>query len=82
MIIATWSSGSTFLTKLLSHYPGVFETFEPLVAFGGPNAPALEDKDAEEARAMIKDILTCNYGEKSGGKQYLDHINDTSRFLW
>ena len=23
-LLATWSSGSTFLTKLLSHYPGVF----------------------------------------------------------
>ena len=82
MFLATWSSGSTFLTKLFAHYPGVFDTFEPLVAFGGPNADALADKNEQEAREMIKDILNCNYGEQSGGKRYLDHIKIESRNLF
>ena len=31
LLLSSWSSGSTFLSKLLSHYPGVFLSFEPLV---------------------------------------------------
>ena len=31
LILSSWSSGSTFLSKLISHYPGVFLMFEPLV---------------------------------------------------
>ena len=35
LLLSTWSSGSTFLTKLLTHYPGTFLTFEPMVLIKG-----------------------------------------------
>ena len=35
LLLGTWSSGSTFLTKLITHYPGVFLTFEPMVFIKG-----------------------------------------------
>jgi hypothetical protein len=35
VLLGTWSSGSTFLTKLITHYPGVFLTFEPMVFIKG-----------------------------------------------
>ena len=31
LLLSSWSSGSTFVSKLLSHYPGAFLSFEPLV---------------------------------------------------
>lgn len=71
-LLATWSSGSTFLTKLLSHYPGVFLSFEPLVLFS--TYDALHDIKAGHARNTLKDIFQCNFTEKSWGRKYMNFL--------
>lgn len=71
-LLATWSSGSTFLTKLLTHYPGVFLSFEPLVLFS--TYDALHDIKAGHARNTLKDIFQCNFTEKSWGRKYLNFL--------
>ena len=73
---ATWSSGSTFLTKLLTHYPGVFLSFEPLVLFS--TYDALHDAKAGQARATLRDIFHCNFTEKSWGRKYLRFLKSPS----
>ena len=75
---ATWSSGSTFLTKLLTHYPGVFLSFEPLVMTNAQSS--LDDQRGEEARHLVRDLFNCNYDEKSKGRQFLDFIGNKSNF--
>ena len=72
LCLATWSSGSTFLTKLLTHYPGVFLSFEPLVLFS--TYDALHDIKAGQARNTLKDIFQCNFTEKSWGRKYLNFL--------
>merc|ERR1712110_210041 len=61
-LLATWSSGSTFLTKLLTHYPGVFLSFEPLVLFS--TYDALHDAKAGQARNTLKDIFHCDFTKR------------------
>ncbi len=75
---ATWSSGSTFLTKLLTHYPGVFLSFEPLVLFS--TYDALHDVKARQARSTLRDIFHCNFTEKSWGRKYLKFIQYRSGY--
>ena len=77
---ATWSSGSTFLTKLLTHYPGVFLTFEPLV-LTNPRT-SLDEKHEDEARQLIKDLFSCNYDVKSKGRKFLNFIEDKSKWSY
>jgi len=80
-ILATWSSGSTFLTKLLTHYPGVFLTFEPLV-MTNPRT-SLDEKHEDEARQLIKDLFSCNYDVRSKGREFLNFIEDKKNgFGW
>jgi len=73
-ILATWSSGSTFLTKLLTHYPGVFLTFEPLVLFN--TYDALENKHVNSSLSLLRDIFRCNYAGDGFGGQFLSFIKN------
>lgn len=73
-LLATWSSGSTFLTKLLTHYPGVFLTFEPLILFN--TYDALENKHVNSSYKLLKEIFQCNYAENGFGRKFLNFIKN------
>ena len=82
LLLSSWSSGSTFLTKLLTHYPGTFLTFEPMVYINGlvlikvnENGKltilrygAVQNKTAARAREIIKDVFKCKYKGGFGEK--------------
>ena len=66
------------MTKLLTHYPGVFLSFEPLVPFS--TYDALHDVKAGQARATLKDIFHCNFTEKSWGRKYLNFLKSPAGY--
>jgi len=80
LLLGTWSSGSTFLTKLLTHYPGVFLHFEPLVYIKGYGA--VEPRDSKRAAEIIRDLIVCNYSAGSYGLKYLRWLKTSGYKAW
>jgi len=80
LLLSTWSSGSTFLTKLLTHYPTTFLTFEPMVRIKGYGA--VENHTADTARRLLKDVFTCNYKPGSWGEKLLRYIKNSGYKVW
>lgn len=80
LLLGTWSSGSTFLTKLITHYPGTFLTFEPMVLIKGYGA--VEDDKADLARRVLEDIFRCNYTLGSQGAELLRYLKSSGYKKW
>lgn len=80
LLLGTWSSGSTFLTKLITHYPGTFLNFEPMVLIKGYGA--VEDDKADLARRILEDIFRCNYTLGSQGAQLLRYLKSSGYKKW
>lgn len=80
LLLSTWSSGSTFLTKLLTHYPGTFLTFEPMVLIKGYGA--VQNQTAAEARLLLKDVFNCNYEPGSMGEKLLGFTKRSAYTKW
>ena len=72
LLLATWSSGSTFLTKMITHYPGTFLTFEPMVYIKGYGA--VEQSRALDAVSLLRSVFTCNYTTGSPANAMLSFL--------
>lgn len=68
-MIATWRSGSTFLSDLINKSPGVFYTYEP-VHFLQYHLPKPKTKPME----LIRSVFDCSFST-----DYLKHFNMKSR---
>ena len=77
LVATTWRSGSTFLGDLLSRYPGVFYSFEPLhYVDHKSNLPA--DTNEPDSLKLVSDVFKCK--PESG---YFIHSNKPeNRFLF
>ena len=80
LLLATWSSGSTFLTKLITHYPGTFLTFEPMVYIKGYGA--VESSRALDAVSMLRSIFSCNYTTGSPANAMLSFLSKSGYKKW
>lgn len=60
LIVATWRTGSSFLGDIIQSSPGVFYSFEPLIALKGTNSKV----------GVIRDLYECKFRS-----DYLQHIN-------
>ena len=80
LLLATWSSGSTFLTKLITHYPGTFLTFEPMVYIKGYGA--VESSRALDAVSLLRSVFSCNYTEGSPANAMLSFLSKSGYKKW
>ena len=80
LLLATWSSGSTFLTKLITHYPGTFLTFEPMVYIKGYGA--VEQSRAEDAVSILRSVFMCNYTTGSPANKMLNFLKGSGYKKW
>ena len=80
LLLATWSSGSTFLTKLITHYPGTFLTFEPMVYIKGYGA--VETSRAVDAVSLLRSVFTCNYTTGSPANAMLSFLSKSGYKKW
>ena len=80
LLLATWSSGSTFLTKLITHYPGTFLTFEPMVYIKGYGA--VEQSRAEDAVSILRSVFMCNYTTGSPANKMLGFLKGSGYKKW
>ena len=80
LLLATWSSGSTFLTKLITHYPGTFLTFEPMVYIKGYGA--VESSRALDAVTLLRSVYSCNYTTGSPANALLTFLSKSGYKKW
>jgi len=80
LLLATWSSGSTFLTKLITHYPGTFLTFEPMVYIKGYGA--VESSRALDAVSLLRSVFSCNFTTGSPANAMLSFLSKSGYKKW
>ena len=58
VIVTTWRSGSTFLEEVLNAHPGVFNVYEPLMAWGLTRLRG-GGGDPQGGQDVLRNILHC-----------------------
>lgn len=60
LVIATWRTGSTFLSEVIDSLPGNFYHYEPLL-YNGYNE--IKESDANFSMKVVKKLLMCDYSD-------------------
>ena len=75
LVAATWRSGSSFFGELLSHYPGVYYSYEPLHTIY-TNKEFNNDTEAS-AKTLISSLLKCSYNDVM-----VKYLRARSKWFW